>query len=524
MKTFKDINIAIKDNRQLRNCFLFFFVVAVCGYISLMVSFCPYSDDAHRYVTNLSVGELSSLRSSTFIIELLAYLSDVVTDVAPFSHLLSCLFLAYSAAICLKTFDINLSDKWEVLCFAPVIINPYMLEVMMYRFDNSFITMSFVLSTTSVYLSSSNNKRWLFAQVALLFLCLFTYQPALSVYLIAFAYLFMNELSLGRKLIPTISKMRYWIMTLTITAICYAPFTFFLNYSKTKGETLFVIPASIENVQIITDNIQQYFSKLYVDWSVNAAGQLFFFMFVVFFLNIMFRTVTKTKSITSILMVTACTFVFALCPMGACLFLRTLIYKGNEAIVRIMYSVGLLISLVLFSNYSLFKKYKGANIFYNFLMSIFIVWNMVFLNSASNIIHYFRELQQHVFYDISKDIFEITNKDKNIKKICVTGTIETQAMSNFFKLYPIMSRIIPEQWNIPDYCRIALMNPQFSNQILSNAPICEKYIESEYSKKKLIKSHMMYNVFSLDDFLLLVELKNDVKIRKLPDTIATIRK
>ncbi len=87
-----------------------------------------------------------------------------------------------------------------------------------------------------------------------------------------------------------------------------------------------------------------------------------------------------------------------------------------------------------------------------------------------------------------------------------------------------MNRIIPEQWNIPDYCRIALINPQFSKQILTNAPICEEYIESEYSNKKLIKSHMMYNIFSLDHVLLLIELKKNIKIKRAADTIATIRK
>ena len=524
MKTFESINI-VKDNKeQLRNCFLFFFFIAICGYISLIVSFCPYSDDAHRYVTNLSVGELGSLRSNTFLLELFAYLSTVITDTAPFSHIISCLFLAYSATICLKIFDVDLNNKWEVLCFAPVIINPYMLEVMMYRFDNSFITFAFMLSITSVYLSSSNNKRWLFAQVALLLLCLFTYQPALFVYFIAFTYFFINELSLGQKFVTIISKMRYWFLTLAITAICYVPFALSLRYSKVEGKSLFVIPTNIKNIRIITDNIIQYFSKLYVDWSENTAGQIFFFMFIIFALNMIFRTAVKTRSVSSILLVAIYTFIFTLCPIGTCLLLRTLVYEGNEAIVRIMYSVGLLISLVLFSNHSLFKKNKGSDIFHNFLISIFVIWNMVFLNSAANIIQYFRELQQHVFYDISKDIFDITNKDQNIKKICITGTVETQAMSNFFKLYPIMNRIIPEQWNIPDYCRIALINPQFSKQILTNAPICEEYIESEYSNKKLIKSHMMYNIFSLDHVLLLIELKKNIKIKRAADTIATIRK
>ncbi len=516
MEIFNDINLFYYRNRQLRNCFLFFFFIAICGYISLMVSFCPYSDDYCRYLANLHIGTSDALRNVTFLLERLFYLSDVITDAAPFTHIISCLLLAYSACVCLRTFKVNITNKWEAFCFAPVIINPYIFEIMMYRFDNPFITLALLIAILSAYISSKNEKRWLFVQTALLFLTLFIYQAVISAYLIIFLYKFITELlHSNTNLFQTVNKMKYWFCTLFFTALFYAPFTLFLSYCTSAKNGVFVIPYNLENIKIIIENICRYFSILYTDWSPNTIGQIFFAMLFIFLMNTIIKTAIKTKpTIAHIITVSFCLFLLTLSPSGVYALLRVAVFEGNESIFpRMLCSIGILISLVLHENYLLFKQIKITGNFFAFLLVIFNFWNIVFLNSASNIIHYFRSVQQHAAYDISKDIFDITNVNKKISRVCITGSIETEATKNFFKEYPIMDRIIPEKWCIPTYCQIALMNNEFAKQILELPPITKIYKENEYSTKKQIKTHMFYETFIIDDNLLLVSMKKNIKFK-----------
>ena len=518
MNIFDEINLFNNTNKALKQCFLFFFFVAVCGYISVMVSSCPYNDDYPRYMANIHVGTIAAARHMTFLLELLMYLSNVVTDAAPFTQIISCALLAYCAVLCLKIFNIDIKDRmgikdrWAIVCFIPIIINPYILEVMLYRFDNIFMTIPLLFAIFSAYLSVFNNKRWLFAQTALLVIGLLMYQAAISAYFTIFVYLFLKEIMTGAKLAAVISKMRYWFLTLLLTACFYIPFALSLTYCVQNGESVLIIPKNFESIRIIVHNIARYFSIFYTDWALSAIGQIFLAIITVFFIGTVSKTVENTKSIVAASFSAIVVFFLFLCPIGLCLLVRVICFEGNESILpRILYTIGILISLILHDTYLLFKCTKYSEIFYKFLLSSIVVWNIVFSNSVGNIIRCLREVQQHVFYDISKDIFEITNENKKITRVCVIGSVRTQAMANFFKLYPIMERIIPEKWSVPSYSQIVMMNSEFANMFWKHIPVCERYIESEYQSKKLLKKHMLYDLFILDNRLLLISLKEEAK-------------
>lgn len=522
MEEFKEINLFDKDNYQLRKCFFFFFVVAICGYLSIMVSFCPYSDDYCRHVANFHVGTMSGQRHVTFILELIMYLSNVITDAAPFTYVISCVFLAYSAVLCLRMFKVNLNNKLEILCFVPIVINPFILEAMMYRFDNPFMTLALLLAALSAYFSSLYEKRWFILQSVPLLISFFIYQAASALYFIVLAYNFVMEIHSGTSISKTVLKMRYWFFTLLFVGFFYLPFTYLLTYFiSDKGEVL-ILPISLENIGRIFANASYYLQTIYSDWSVNAVGEFFFCIFSIFTINTLIQTANNTKSIISVIITALGIFAFLISPSGLYIFLA--FFEGGVLIhPRIIYSMGMLMSLVLFNNCRLFKQIKISYIFYAGIVSVFCLWNVIFLNSATNVIHYYRILQRHVSYDIAKDLFSITNDNKNIKEVCITGAVKSQAMSNFVQLYPIIEKIVPEQWNIPDYCRIALMSPNFSEQMLQFIPITKEYSANNYLNKRLIKKHMWYDLFLLDEHLLLVALKSDIKNKKQPYSIAKIR-
>ncbi len=509
---FGAVNIFNDTNRNLRKLFLFYFIVAICGYSALMVQEHPYSDDYCRYLANMNVGTLSSARHLTLIIETFTYLSGVITDATPFTLILSCAFLSYSAIICLKIFNIDLNNKLQILCFAPVVVNPYMLEIMLFKFDNPFTTFALLLVISSAYLSSLNSRKFFISQTLMFFLSFFMYQAASSAYFLICAYIFLSKIRDGKTLLQTISEMRYWAYTMLLAFSCYIPFTYSLSYSVAENGESFVIPKDRESIQIILANAQRYFSNLSTDWSDNTIGQIFFVLFVAGATNILLQTYTKTKSVISVIFSCFGIFVLFLCPLGACLLLRVISFIGNESVLpRCLFSFGLLISLVCYENCKIFEKTKQIRGFFAFLMIVLCLWNLIFLNSAVNIIRHFRMIQQHVLYDVSKDVYEITSKNEQISGVCIIGSIKTESTTRFRKLYPIIDRLIPEKWKIPYFCQIAFMNPDFCEKILNYLPIHKEFVESKYKNKKKIKETMHYDVYILDEKMLLIDLRDNIR-------------
>ena len=197
----KEIDVFFYKNKQLRNYFYFFFFITLCGYASVIFYHNPYCDDNARYAFNYTCGFGGDGRPGPGLIEKIMYLSNFVFDAAPFTQILSCAIVSYVALIILKIFDEKnflLKKKSNnylfLLCFIPVALNPYILEVFLFRFDNLFINIAYLCSTLAAYLSTKNNKGCLGFQILFLFYCLIFYQAAISAYCIIFIFKFLEEI------------------------------------------------------------------------------------------------------------------------------------------------------------------------------------------------------------------------------------------------------------------------------------------------------------------------------------------
>ncbi len=516
---FNEINLFDDQNKDLRNCFLFFFAIAVCSYLSIIVSSCPHNDDWCRYLANINVGTFSSNRYLTFLLECFIYFSSVITDAAPFSHVLSCIFLAYGAVVCLRIFDINLNNKLEIACFVPIVANPYMFEIMLFRFDNPFSTLAFLFCITAAYLSAKNSKKLLLTQTGIFFLSLFMYQPASSAYFIIGTYKFLEEIREGRSFFQTILKMRYWIYTLLISIVAYIPFTYSFNYCVNNDGSMIAIPSNAENINTILKNIEIYYSNLIEDWSGNMIGNLVFLIFIAFVLH----SLTKIKNFFSfwIYLLGAC--LLTLCPFGACVLLKAMpCVKHGFIMPRCIFSIGILVSGALYGASLLFKTSEKAYKFYIFIITCLCFWNIVFLNSTGNIVNYLYTLQRHVLYDVSKDVHEIREKNKNLSGLCFTGSLQTYAMNNFAGLYPIIYRIVPAKWHMNTICQLATIDYRFADSFLKHLSADKSFDENKYKSKKLSKSASLYDIFIWDEKVIQVHLKSSREFKIADLNYATI--
>ena len=496
---FSAIDILNSKNRSLLFCFLFFFSVAICGYLSVMILSTPYRDDCYRYFCNSHVGAIEALRILGFLGEHLFFLSQTVTDAAPFTQILSCAILAYAACVVLKTLKIDTLNKWEVLCFTSVVVNPYLLEIMLYRFDNFFITLSLLLVSIAAYLSSLNKSNYFITQSMLLFLSLFIYQVAIAIYLIVFMYKFIEKIRSGSKCIHALYTMKYWFGTLGIVACAYIPFLQLLNYCKSEDGSVLALPYNLENISIIIHNVHSYFFTLYNDWSPNIIGSIFLIMISIFIIGSLIRTAKMTQSILAILMVSLLLCVLFLCPSGLYVCLKA--FAKDELVTpRLLCGIGVLISIICHEVNLLMRQCKITDFLIKAVLCLTVIWNLMFLNSSINIMRENFRIRNLIEYDIAKDIFEIRKTHPNISHIGIIGEIKSQNTENFFNLYPIMNRIFLEEFPAFAYYRLGSMNMDIKNALTKKGRVFTK--NPKYHSKQLIKEQAIYDVYILDNYIL----------------------
>ncbi len=516
---FTEINIFNSTNGQLRLCFFYFLAIAICGYLAVMILSVPYRDDWYRYFWNSHVGGSEALRSGTALIEYCFYLSNVITDVAPFTQILSCIVLAYMACIFLKMLKIDTKNPWAVICFSPIVVNPYLLEIMLFRFDNLFITLSLLIVTISAYLSAQNKKTHFVIQSLLLFFSLFVYQVAISVYFTVLAYEFTKRIRSGKKFIATIQQMKYWFYTLAIAALGYAPFLKYLNYCKSEDGGVLALPYNFENIQIITNNVCKYFYTLYNDWSHSIIGLILLIMICIFVIKNLVETIKSTKSVQSILLIFLSLLILTLCPSGLYACLRA--FKENELVhPRLICGIGVFISIISYEVYLLLSRYKITAVITKTVLCLITLWSLMFLNSAANITRENFRVRNLIEYDIAKDIFEMSEIYPEVNHFGIVGEVTTQASNNFFSLYPIMNRIFLEKFNIFTYYRLGFMHDGLKNQLAKEGSVF--FNEPKYRSKKLIKKRMMYDLYILDNRIFHIVLKKDKNYEAIPQFIMKV--
>jgi len=507
---FTEINIFKPENRQLYRCFLFFLAIAICGYLSVMILSVPYRDDWYRYFWNSHVGGSEALRGGTALIEYLFYLSNITTDAAPFSQILSCMVLAYLACIILRILKVDIENKWKIICFAPIVVNPYLLEIMLFRFDNFFMALSLLIVSIAAYISSLNRKDCFIVQTLLLFLSLFVYQVAISIYLTIFMYEFMKKIRSGNGFFSVIHRMKYWFYTLVTTALGYAPLLRYLTYYKAKDGSVLALPYNLENTKAIINNIFGYFNTLHNDWSHSTIGLIFLIMICIFIITSLIETAKTTKSGKSMLLVFFCIFVLTICPSGLYICLK---YKETASVPpRLLCGAGVFIAIVHYEVYLLLKKTKVTDLIIKTTLCLTVIWNLMFINSAVNIMRENFKARSLLEYDIAKDVFEISKTYSEISHFGIIGEIKTQTNKNFFKLYPITNRFITENFRMLAYYRLGLSHHELSKRLIKDKDVF--FYEPKYRSKKLIKKHMMYNMYILDNRILQIVLRKDKNYEK----------
>lgn len=512
------------SNKWDRKCFFVFFAIAICGYLSILTSTHPHFDDYARYINNYSCG--TNGRFFTAVLELFIHPSQYVIDATPFTHIISCGILAYTAVICMKM--VNATTVSSILCFIPVVVNPFLAECMLFKFDNAFFMLALLLVIIAAYISLTNRSviHYLW-QTALLFCSLGTYQSAFNAYGIIFLYFFIKKICAGYSVCETIKDMKYWIYSAVSATLLYIPILSKIKYCELNGSS-FIIPYNATNIREISNNITRYYSDFFQDWTVNCTGVIalgFLFLFCVILIK---DNVTSVKKITLTLLLS---LIFFTMPYGIHAFTHHT--KFNTFVCpRILYTFGIMLSFVMFESYNTLKRYILLSNVSTITMALFALWNISFTNSLGNMHNVQEQLSTNAMMCLSHDIndYNVRIGNKSGYWLYFKNYLSSSALDKFVKLYPIVEKILLPSCgyvcmqnmllNQTDAQQISVIELPYTTQNLihyantSRTPIDLSELDNNITNAELIKSNSIYDLWVMkfcDKPLFCVQFKSSAK-------------
>ena len=537
----KEINIFLDKNKHLRNYFYFFFFITLCGYASVIFYHNPHCDDNARYAFNYTCGFGGDGRPGPGLLEKIMYLSNFVFDAAPFTQILSCAIVSYVTLIVLKIFDednflLKIKSKksnycFFLLCFVPVALNPYILEVFLFRFDNLFINVAYLCSTLAAYLSTKNNRGCLGFQILFLFYCLIFYQAAISAYCIIFIFKFLEEIICKNSIDRVIRKFSDWFATIFFTLILYLPLLLNLDTEvRNPDRCKYIIPYDFENLEIICKNFLDYLIEFKADWSETVVGIFIFALFLITLADCLIRACKKEnllKKIFNLFMVILLFFGLLVAIFGVNTFLPKSYYISFEKInPRTIYCIGIAISFLFFYNFKNFcilNSQKLLSTLYKIALFIFSLWNIVILNSFGNIFDKQYGFLNHIYYELGKDLNEIM-QDSNEKELYLhfNGLPKVSSANLFLSEYPFFNKFFIKDWHFFITAQLIPYSPElysqlskskvsyklfFSNSLLFN-PLEGIVYDQKYFSKKNLKQNFWYDISILDEKIIDVFFKH----------------
>ncbi len=484
----KELNLfGNSENKVFRKCFLIFLAVTICAYLSIITSHYPHQDDYCRYLINYTCGFHG--RYLTRLLEWILQSSDCVADATPFTQILSCGVLAYTAVIFMKILNASYKD---LLCFIPIIVCPYVAECMLFKFDNFFMIIANFFATAAAYVASKNNKESVSLQIILLLCALTTYQSAINIYGIIFLYKLIKEVSTDSSIWQAIKKMRYWIYAATTTAVIMIPIRLTSGiYCTNKSGNFFIFPNNFENIKAIYSNILFYFSDITNDWSCNSLGILTFIFLIFATLVFIRKCYFNTRSFGKTLFIVFLLIIFFEMPYGIMAFSHFIDIKGF-IMPRILSGMCFVISIAFFELNRELRFNRFSRIILKFSVFLWAVWNITFTNSIGNIMYQQEKMCYELTSRLAEDIYNLFPKNSENYCIYFTNEAITPSANNFTDTYPIANKILTKNW--PTAYLFAMLFHKIDIPQITDISATSAVDENVLKNAKLIKSGLRYNI------------------------------
>lgn len=340
----------------------FFFIVYFFVYFSLLRAGVSYTDDVVREITGWSLF-LTAGRPVTEFIVMVIFGGHPVVDISPIFQL-SALFLLATASLVFFYDYKNEKRSWILLPALVIGLNPFVIENLGYKLDSAFMFLALLFAIFPLY-KFRKNTHYIILGSFYIFVCLSTYQAALGAFLIIIFHRLIRKICLGTNSADLLKQFIIDASPLVVGTLAYQFMlsSFMTSYfdqsswAKTHSQTIplhnFFVPFG--------NNVFQYISQFYVDWSKTVVGWVAALLLIYFVLVCFADFIRHRQNIEPVLshqklrwfansLARSTLLIFALLgfflsPGGLQFFLSNPVF-----VPRTLYTFGLLFAFVMVDN------------------------------------------------------------------------------------------------------------------------------------------------------------------------------
>ena len=352
-----------------------------------------------------------------------------LTDISPWPQILSIFLMSIASLFLLKLF--TKKEKftfWNIISVLPLIINPYFLECLSYKYDAPY--MAFFFFSSIFPLLFSNQKTKLYASI--IFFCTLmmcaTYQASSGIFIIGVFFYTLSDWSNGtsfKKSFIFLSKsLLFYFGSLLIFKI------FFMQTSDTYVTN--ILFSILELPMGFIKNLCQYYTLFLkdfkIEWLILILGILLSFILT----NVLESKKSKGKTLGLTLLVL---FVSILACFGIYPAFTEPLYSP-----RAMYGLGGVLTILMVICCDKEKNYLGK-----ILTLVLVYCFFVFSLTYGNALNVQKEYTEMRILFVLSDLNELdVAKNEKIKKVKIEGNIGySPVILNMPNDYDMLKRLVP---------------------------------------------------------------------------------
>lgn len=357
------------------------------------------------------------------LILMLASLGPSLADSGPWFQ-----FIAIPVFISIP-FVINksLDDKASALLFIVAIVNPFIIENIMYRYDSLSMSYSLFSSIASCILISKG-LRFVIPSIILLLTSISSYQPAMSAFIVLSFFFFV--IGRERELRLLFTRGLVFLLSYVIYSKIISPLFIKGYYTNTYSQLI-----DLYDVNSFVNNFESM-ARFCIDNAGNTISLLYLVSFLISIISVSYLSLTRKisalKSLTSLISIVA----IAITPI---IILSVLKYPTFAP--RVYISLGVSMACLVGTPVLLLQNTRKICISIAIITASISI-NMAFIVSSSNNaqMRYDDALSSQILNTIQMAIDE----DKNIDSIGFIGYMQPSEISKLsFKKHHIAETLTP---------------------------------------------------------------------------------
>ena len=353
-----------------------------------------------------------------------------LNDIAPLTQLLS--ILISSSAIMILSFALTEELKVKNLtALSLVFIAPFFAENISYRFDCPYMALSLFFAALP-FLFKNDRMTFCFVSVISLLLTSFSYQAALTLYILCVLYLFVMGLYSKKDFKENFSFVLYAVASFIIAMLIFK--LFFMNKMSNSDDDYF---SSAISLSAFIPNSLQYIKTTFI---LNG-GLLSKLLCLLSLMLLVINTIrTSKKRFAAFILVLATIVVSYILSFGP-----YLIFARSVFAARAFMGFNVFLGLILLANLEIASNLTKKSFIPAFITYATVYACTVFMFTYGNCLKNQKDYEDFRTKLIVQDLAEYSDKSTTYN-ISFNGSIGLSQKSRIaLKNYPLISKMVPQR-------------------------------------------------------------------------------